>query len=264
MPVVRRVGRWFAVGAVAACLLAGLPGTAHAATAIRILTLGNSITAPCGNTPPGGYCGPLDAMLSAAGVAHVFVNEAVSGTDCGYTSTNIRTFLTRDLPNPSPNDIVLLDCGTNNVPGPKGSSSANALGTQWRTIVEAVHGYGVRLGVSFIGYSNPRNASTFGASLPALEANANDEIFRNLQLYPRTWFAGLADFQQLPGDLDYLDSGGIHPNALGATRMAAIWYRSLRSTTGWPDTVPQPCGMWGYRPGGTPPSFTACTAGDRR
>lgn len=251
----------------------GRPSVAHLATAghaalrprtpgapIRILALGDSITAPCANTPPGGYCGPLGAMLDAASVPHTFISDALPGSDCGYTSANISTFLTRDLPSPTADDLVLLDCGTNNIPGPRGSTSANLLGTQWRTIVEAVHNYGVRLGVSFIGYSNPVNNSAAGSGLPIAEANANDEIYRNLMLYPASWFAGLADFQQMPGDLDYLDTGGIHPVPLGHERMADIWYRALRSTVGWPDSVPPPCGMWGYRPGGAPPAFTNCVA----
>jgi lysophospholipase L1-like esterase len=250
-----------AAGLLAVCV-AAVPARADAP--IRILTLGDSITAQCGATPPAGYCGPLGQLLDQAGVPHVFVSEAVSGTDCGYTASNIHTFLTRDLPSPSPNDVVLVECGTNNVPGTAGSPSANALGTQWRTIVEAVHGYGVRLGVSFIYYSSPNNISAFHASLPSDEANANDEIYRNLMLYPAGWFTGVADFQALPGTRDYLLDDGMHPNSLGYQRMAQIWYRSLSATMGWP-AIPAPCGMWGARP--TPPTvyvapapFAACVA----
>jgi lysophospholipase L1-like esterase len=240
------------VGSLASPAWAGVTPT-------RILVLGDSITAQCGINPPAGYCGPLGTMLDNAGVPHTFINEAVGGTTCGYTSDNIHAFLTRDLPNPAANDLVLLNCGTNNVPGPQGSPSAVELGAQWRTIVDAVHGYGVRIAVSFIGYSNPVNDSTFGASLPYAEANANDEIARNLPTYQAAgWITGLADFQRMPGDTIYLDSGGIHPTPKGYQTMAAIWYRAVRANMGWPDIVPEPCGMWGHRPGGVTPPYISC------
>lgn len=228
-------------------------------TPIRILTLGDSITAMCGVSPPAGYCGPLGTMLDDAGVPHAFVNEGVGGTTCGYTSDNIQAFLANDLPNPTRNDLVLLACGTNNVPGPVGSPSAVELGTQWRTIVQAVHDYGVRIAVAFIGYSDPINISTFGANLPYVEANANDEIGRDLPPYQTAgWITGVADFQRMPGDTVYLDSGGIHPTVKGYQTMAAIWYRALRAKMGWPDIVAEPCGMWGHRPDAVAPPFISC------
>lgn len=224
---------------------------------LRILTVGDSITAHCGDVPPAGYCGPLGTMLDQAGVSHVFINRAVAGTDCDYTASNIQTWLTADQP-----DLVLLDCGTNNVPGSQ--ASQDLMAAQWRTIVETIHATPVKQAISFIGYSNPVNASTFGSSLPTTEGVANDVIYREWQYEIgrpgwATGFSGLADFQRLPGNLTYLDSGGIHPIALGYQAMAAIWYRSLEATMGWPDLVTEPCGMWGYRPGGTPRQFVQCT-----
>lgn len=230
--------------------------TSQSTSTIRILTLGDSITANCGAQPPGGYCAPLGQLLASAGITATFINEAVGGTDCGFTANNIHLFLTRDLPNPQSNDLVLLNCGTNNVPTTPPATTA--MGTQWRTIVEAIHVYGVHLCISFIGYSNPVNNSVFHANLPVAEAAANDTIYRNMGLYPWSWWAGLADFQAMPGDRDYLDEGGLHPTPLGYERMADTWYRAVEGTMGWPDTVPWPCGMWGYRPGGTPGSFINC------
>lgn len=243
--------------AVAASMVVGLavlPDGGPAAASlppIRILTLGDSITSLC---PTGGYCGPLGALLTATGQPYTFINRASGGTACDYTASNINSWLTTDHP-----DLVLLNCGTNNVP--QNQAMKDALGTQWRTIVEAVHVYGAKLAVSFIGYSNPDNISQFHANLPTYEANANDTIYVNMQYYqPYGWFSGVADFQSMPGDLDYLLADGIHPVALGYKTMAAVWYRSLRVAMGWDDVVPSPCGMWGHRPAYGPPSFTGCTS----
>lgn len=250
-----RVGTALLALVLAVTLLPGVP--VRAAAVLRIGTWGDSITAPCGATPPAGYCAVLGQLLDAAGVQHVFVNRALAGSDCGYTASNAAAWLASDQL-----DLVLLDCGTNNVPSSQ--ASQDVMGAQWRTIVEAVHALpSVKLGISFIGYSNPNNASAFGANLPVTEATANDVIFRQWQyeLGRPGWsagFAGLADFQAMPGDPDYLDSGGIHPNALGAATMATIWYRALAAAMGWP-AIPAPCGLWGARPPGTPyPTFIPC------
>jgi lysophospholipase L1-like esterase len=229
-----------------------MPRISTAPTPLRIEVLGDSISAP-NDGGLCGWCGYLDAMLTQASIGHTWTNRAVAGTDCGYTSSNITSWLVDDAPG-----LVLLDCGTNNIP--IDSTSQAAMGQQWRAIVEAVHTRGARLGVSFIGYSNTVNISLAGSGLPVAEGDANDVIAQNMALYPADWFAAVAHFDTLPGDLDYLKSDGIHPNPLGQQRMADIWYRALEAAMGWPDTVPEPCGMWGYRPGGAPPSFTPCTA----
>lgn len=250
------------VGLIATLIAVMLAVPASAATTVRILVLGDSITSHCGDIPAAGYCGPLGALLDAAGVQYTFLNEAVGGTDCGYTATNINTFLAKDLPDPQPTDMVLLDCGTNNIPVTQ--ASQDTMGAQWRTIVEAVHTTPAKLGISFIGYSNPLNNSGVGTGLPGVEGQANDVIYRWWQYEigrGGTWtngFAGLADFELMPGNLDYLDSGGIHPTALGYRAMAYLWYRSLMVTMGWP-VVAAMCGMWGFRAPYSPPAFTQCT-----
>jgi len=272
----RAIRRYAVVVAVTALVLSPLPDTATAAVPPpmpRITTSATPPPMPRISTPPGplrievlgdsisapnagglcGWCGYLDAMLTQAGVDHLWTNRAVSGTDCGYTSSNIAGWLVNDAPG-----LVLLDCGTNNIPidGP----SQAAMSAQWHAIVNAVHSYGAQLGVSYVGYSNPVNISLAGSGLPVAEGDANDVIAAGIASYAPSWFAGIAHFDVMPGDLDYLNADGIHPRPLGQHTMAAIWYRALETAMGWPDLVPAPCGMWGYRPGGTPPAFTACVA----
>jgi len=220
---------------------------------LRVEVFGDSISQDCGQSPPAGFCGPLGAMLDQAGVAHTFIGRALSGTDCGYTASNVDTWLAEDLPN-----IALLDCGTNNIP--IDAASQAAMSTQWHTIVDTARSRSVKLAVSYVGYSNPVNISLAGSGLPVAEGDANDVIAAGIASYPAGTFAGVAHFDTMPGDLDYLKADGIHPGPLGQKTMAAIWYRALEASMGWPDIVPAPCGMWGYRPGGTPPAFTPCVS----
>lgn len=230
---------------------------------IRIVALGDSISVPCTQTPPSGWCGTLDSLLTQADVPHVIIGRAVGGVNCGYWSSQIQSVLEDTRP-----DLLLVYCGTNN----DGLSVAgtNAMGEQWRTIVEAAHNFGAKVGVSFIGYSNQRIQDEQGRSwlLPS-EGGVNDEIFRNLQYYWNAgWLAGLADIQQLPGNLDYLNPSpdGIHPNDLGSKAIGTIWYIALRNGTvqgtamPWPNIASTPCGMWGGRLPYQPPSFIPCVS----
>jgi hypothetical protein len=151
-----------------------------------------------------------------------------------------------------------LDCGTNNIP--IDTATQQAMTGQLQSIISTVHAAGVPLGMSYIGISNPVNISASGAGLPVAEADANIVISQILAGYPSGYFAGIADFSKMPGDLDYLKDGIHQTVPLGALTMASIWYRALRASMGWPDVVPEPCGMWGYPPGGTPPPYTSCVA----
>jgi lysophospholipase L1-like esterase len=214
-----------------------------AATTISIGVIGDSITTPCA-TPGGGYCGKLQALLAANGVVAVFHVAAVSGASCGGLIGPAKTMLTQRP------QLVIIACGTNN--DTSTTSARDALGAQWRTLVEASHVAGAKVLPTFIQYSNPEIQRAQGrAWLIDSQPRVNDVIYSNLHYYqPYGWFAGLLDLQQIPGNWDYLAGGadGIHPNAFGEQVEAMLIYRALRGHYGWPDTVPQPCGMWGHRP----------------
>lgn len=210
--------------------------------------MGDSISSLCGTVPAGGWCGPLTQILTDAGVPAVILNRAVSGTDCGYAAANINGWLAADTP-----DLVIVACGTN-----EDTSSPAAVvhaGEHWRTIIEAAHIAGALTLPVFIQYSNPTLQAAAGRTwLVPGEQRFNDQVvYQNLHYYqPYGWFAGLLDLQQVPSSADYtLRTGtggvwdGIHPTALGYQVYAALIYRELRNTYGWPDTVPQPCGMTG-------------------
>jgi len=237
---------------------------------LRILTLGDSITEPCGQTPPAGYCAKLGALLDQAGVDHVFINRALSGTACDYTASHIHDWLIADHPG-----LVLLDCGTNNVP--TNQATMDAMGEQWRTIVEAVHAAGIPQAGSYITFSDPEvNAAAGRSWLVPGEINAQTVLrtWYNYEIGFPTWagaagFAGWADFSTIPGNRTYLRGvepngsiGGIHPTQLGWDTMGVLWYRSLAVNEGWPAIIPQPCGLWGHAPvaGATVPAYTECVS----
>jgi GDSL-like Lipase/Acylhydrolase family len=229
---------------------------AVAATApLRILVMGDSITSPCGG-PSGGYCKELGRLLTQAGVRHEFRVAAVGGVTCRYWADRIVSVLQQHQP-----DLLLLSCGTNDDTSAK--AGRDDLGWSWRTIVEKTRTWRpapdhVKIGVSFIQYSNITLVPPW---LVPSEARANDVIFRNRQYYePASWFAGTADFQQVPGDTAYLDAGGVHPTDKGNRAYARIWYDALRVRMGWPMAKePRLCGMTGHRPGYNPPPYTPCS-----
>lgn len=259
-----------AVGIAVTLVLSGATAPTHTAGAmspvadsvLRILVEGDSISAPCGQTPPAGWCAEFGSLLTQAGIPHVIMSRAVGGVDCGYLSARIQKDLTETAPN-----LVLLNCGTNNAT--ETPAQRDLMGEQWRTIVEASYVYGARIGISFIEYSDPDIQKAAGRSwLVPSEGRANDVIYTNMQYYWNySMFSALADFQVIPGNLDHLKPApdGIHPNARGEREMGDMWYTALRNGTiagtgyPWPDIAPKPCGLWGYREGYEPRTYIPCT-----
>lgn len=233
--------------------------TAPSAAPLRIMIVGDSISLGCDDVPVAGWCGELTTLLADRGITVSIAGVVHSGWSCGALVSEYAARFNQLQPN-----VVILACGTNDVPN--NPATAATLGTAWRTMVEYAYTHGALSVPVFVQYSNKEINDNVGRSwlIPG-EGMANDTIYANRQLYVSAtplWFAGLIDFQRVPGDWNYLNGGtdGIHPNALGKQVYAKIVYRALRETYGWPDTVSEPCGMWGHRAIYAPGNFTPCTA----
>jgi lysophospholipase L1-like esterase len=256
---VRAAQRWMAAALVAlfvvAIAVASCGGPAKARPAggpLSILVVGDSISTGCSDVPVTGWCGRLSALLSARSIEHSIAGHTVAGQSCVTLSYGFAARFDQVQP-----DVVILNCGTNDAP--LTASAQNLVGERWRTMTEYAWTHGAHVLPVFVQYSNEEINEENGRSwlLPG-EGAANDVVYVNMQYYISAgWFVGLADLQRVPGDWNYLNGGtdGIHPNEFGQNVYAIIFYRAMRGFYGWPDTVPEPRGMWGHREIYGPPSY---------
>ena len=247
-----------AIASVAAIVTLTAPPSGFSdTTPTSIMVVGDSISVGCGTVPLSGWCANLSTLLTERGIPHSIAAHALSGWSCGTLATDFPARFNAIHPT-----VVIMACGTNDAP--QSQSAMGALGEKWRTMVEYSKTHGALILPVFIQYSDVEINEENGRSwLLSGEGNANDTIFTNMQYYASAgWFVGLADLQRVPGDLNYLNGGtdGIHPNALGHRVYASIFYRAMKDHYGWPDTVPEPCGMFGHRRIYGPPPFIPCTS----
>lgn len=231
----------------------------HRATGdpLSIMVVGDSISLGCDSAPLFGWCAELDSILTTRGIDHTIAGHVISGQSCVTLESGFATRFNAIDP-----DLVIMACGTNDATATQ--AQIDWLGDRWRTMVEYAHTHGAMLLPSFVQYSNPEiNAENGRGWLVGSEGAANDTFFRQMAYYsPYGWFAGLVDFQKVPGDWTYVAGGsdGIHPNSLGQQVYAVLVYLALRVFYGWPDTVATPCGMWGHRVVYDPPTYITCTS----
>jgi lysophospholipase L1-like esterase len=242
------------IALLAAALLAAaalsIPPSKAASTpaAVRILTVGDSITAA------GQWQTELDRLLTATSVPHTISNLAVGGTRCDYWPPRIGALLAQYQP-----DLVVLACGTND--------DANATcfgesctGWAWRSVVEQVHTWRptspAKTLPALIQYSDPLIAPQW---LLDYEPRTNDTIYGQFGKYPPAWFAGIVDLQRVPATADFLDDGGIHPTERGYRVVGQLMYRAAAPAMGWPAPAePAPCSLYGHRRGYPRPAYTPC------
>jgi lysophospholipase L1-like esterase len=203
--------------------------TESQAPAVRMLTLGCSITAS------GGWQAELSRLCALVGVTLDVINAAVPGTRTTYWPDKIKGLLAQYNP-----DLVSLFSGTNDDPD-EHIYGESATAWSFRYVVEQVHAYRpadpVKSAVALIQYSNP---SVAPAWLLRNERITNDTLWTQMKYYlPLGWFAGVCNFQQIPPTAEYLDAGGIHPNAKGYRTMGHIVYDSIAAGMGWPPN-PEP------------------------
>lgn len=211
------------------------------------LTLGDSITAA------GKWQAELVRLCALVGVTLDIRNVAVAGVRTTYWPPRINSLLAQHQP-----DLVTLFTGTNDdVNEVRFGEPATAWA--WRAVVEAVHTFRpanpIRVLPALIQYSDPLLAPDW---LLTSEPVTNDRIYGQWSRYPANWFAGIVDLQQVPATADYLDDGGIHPTDRGYRTYAALIYRAVQAQMGWPESVPQPCGMAGHRRGFGRPAYIPC------
>jgi lysophospholipase L1-like esterase len=223
-----RFARAFLGGAVAAVLAFGQVGVAHAAESnggVRVMPLGDSITD--GFNVPGGYRSDLWQQLVAAGYTIDFVGSLSNGPAAlgdhdheghsGWRIEQLDANIVSWLQAPTPR-TVLLTIGTNDVIQNYDLANAPArLSTLIDHIIATVPD--VELFVSTIVPlpSNEAGVEAFNAAIPAIVQARVDagHTVHVVDMHSAITAADLAD--------------GIHPNAAGYSKMAAVWYQALRS-----------------------------------
>lgn len=237
------------------------PGTAPGAVRprdtlpVKVLTLGDSISAPPGNWPAR-FC---QLVTQQAGRPCVLTNPSVGGTACEYWPDKIAGLLASAQP-----DIVIIACGTNDSPTAM-LYGEQAVSWSWRYTAEAARNAGALVIPTFIQYSNP-NLDPRWDWLLTNEPQINDALYREFTRYPGRYPAP-ADFQKIPPTDDYLvqptgpnDPGGIHPTALGTEVQAEIEFNATAAAESWP-LLPYRCDLWGHRRGYPPyPQPSGCPA----
>lgn len=222
--------------ALALQLVGVAPVRSTAVPPLRILAVGDSITQPCTNSPPAGWCATLSALLTQAGVPHEIRALAKSGESCLWVADRIVADLAAHTA-----DLVMLNCGTGNAMTTAGERAAFEV--QWRSIFEAAHNASALVLPTFLLYSIDAIQQAQGRPwMLAREREVNAAICSIVKSYPDGWRAGVLDLQVIPSTVEYIEGGtdGIHPNARGNEVYGTLAYRSLRGHYGWPLSVPPP------------------------
>lgn len=199
---------------------------AHAATGVRVMPLGDSITD--GGNVPGGYRIDLWQKFVAGGHDVDFVgsmsngpgglqdqaHEGHSGWTIAQIDANIAAWLSTHTP-----ETILLHIGTNDMYGdPDGAPSRLA------TLVDHITTQApeAQLFVAAIipHTEHDSKVRVFNAAVPGLvqeKASAGKNVHL-VDMYSALTTADLAD--------------GVHPNAGGYSKMATVWYDALQSVPG--------------------------------
>lgn len=238
------------VSAIVLAVLVIIPAEASVPPpTIKIAVAGDSISAPCHTVSE--WCGELHTTLATQGIHAEFRTLAEGGRDCVWVAERIAPFLAQHDP-----DILLLNCGTNDDTN-RYCYGEPCTAWAWRVIVEAARSTGVHVGVAFIGYTDPDDYRVLGHR-PRLE-RVNDILYSQIVQYVGPWDLALANFQVVPGNVEYLPDG-VHPiGPLGARTYAQIWHAAVaQKAWGWPPAGTAPCGMYGRRAGYPVPSYAPC------
>jgi lysophospholipase L1-like esterase len=210
-----------------------IPSPVHAANPLRILLVGDSITV--GYSTGSGWRTTLQGLFESVGQPVQMEMVAVGG----YGTSDLAPGFPYGLAALKP-DLVLINLGTNDgwdIPG---------FEARYDKMLSAVIDMtSAKVGLAFIQYSA-------SPPLAALEAAVNDAMYRRMYAHgflntiPPVWFAGLANFQDIPPS--YLDSGGIHPTAAGYEIYAHKLYDAYRVSLGLPPIPYAYPALTGHRP----------------
>jgi len=237
------------------------PATQPPGSPVRILAVGDSITAACQ------WQLELSRLLTAAGVPHVITSYGVGGSRCGYWPDKIGQVLAGSQP-----DVMVLYCGTNDDPGEMIYGETKT-GWSYRYMLETAHGYrspAPAIVPVLIGMSDWSLAPSW---LLTNEAATTDNLWGQAYRYVPAYYSvqGIAAVDRMPGTEVYLDGDGcdpasstcgVHPSAKGYRTIGRLIYDAAATTAGWPAATsigePVLCGMAGHRRGYPRPTYTPC------
>lgn len=237
------------------------PATQPPGTPVRILAVGDSITAACQ------WQLELSRLLTVAGVPHVIITYAVGGSRCNYWPDKIAAVAAAAQP-----DVGVLYCGTNDDPA---ESCYGEVCTRWafRATIEGIRTYRSpqpAIVPVLIGMSDWSLSPAWSL---AAESQTTDHLWGEMTRYMPSWYTvdGVAKVDRMPGTATYLDGDGcnpavstcgIHPNARGYRTVGRLVYDAAAVTMSWPaaTTIGEPvlCGMSGHRRGYPRPVYTPC------
>ncbi|WP_037306127.1 SGNH/GDSL hydrolase family protein [Amycolatopsis orientalis] len=221
-----------AVAAAVVVAITGLPGAGHAESngGVRIMPLGDSITYGTGD--PGGYRIGLWKRLAAGRYTNDFVGSQFNGPGSlwdhdheghpGWRIDQIDANITGWLRTYRPRS-VLLHIGTNDV-----LQNYNVAGAPGRlsALIDHITATAPTADVFVaqlipLGWgSGDATVRTFNNALPGI---VRDKVNAGKRVH-------LVDQHSAVTAADLPD--GVHPNATGYDKMAAVWYRALLSVPG--------------------------------
>lgn len=185
-----------------ALFLGMVPAAALAQTPVRIVALGDSLTAGLGLTQREGFVPKLQAALAAKGIAADIANAGVSGD----TASGVLARLDWSVPNGT--DAVILEIGANDMlRGVKPQVTRAALDTILQRLNDR------HIAVLLCGM---RAAPNLGADyVRAFESIYPELAAKNAALLYPFFLDGVA------ADLGLLQQDGKHPNAVGVDVIVA-------------------------------------------
>ncbi|MFY1576679.1 cellulose binding domain-containing protein [Verrucosispora sp. WMMD703] len=240
---------------VATTAIATSPTNAAADAAVRVMPLGDSITD--GFNVPGGYRIDLWQKLVAGGHQVDFVGSMSNGPSSlgdrnheghsGWTIAQIDANVVNWLRATTPR-TVMLHIGTNDMFG-NSSGAPSRLSTLIDKITATAPAADVFVATIVPLSGADSQVRTFNAAIPGIVQSKVDAGRRVhlVDMYNALTLADLAD--------------GVHPNARGYSKMAAVWYDALRAVPGaiGGDTPPPTTAPPTTAPPTTPPPAAGCT-----
>lgn len=235
-----------AVLAASVAVLAVTPtaAPAQAPTALRVMTVGDSLTGGYGSSDGQGYRTHLGELLTAAGTTPTWAvraNAPIGTMTVQDIRAGIDAWITADRP-----DVILLNIGTNNASGQK---------TGMTGVETAIHDLLNRITV------DAPDADVFVATVQYSSATWSvNEPYINQYVIQASWehpgHVYLASLDVIPVCGWLFDN--IHPHDLGYRAYANQWYRAMAPVLDLPgiptDAFPTPA----RRPGFNRPAVMAC------
>ena len=187
----------------ALCLL---PGLTAANEPLRILALGDSLTAGFGLKPSDGFTVQLQRSLAARGISAVVLNAGVSGDTTAGGLSRLPQALEQFQP-----DILIIELGGNDGLRGLGNDQTRDHLDQMITLARAAHSRPLLLGMML----PPNFGKAFTEKFLQIYRDLAEQ--RRVPLVP-FFLEGVADRP------DWMQGDGIHPNAAGQPLMLEhVW-----------------------------------------